>query len=104
MDTQLKKGLLDACVLKVLSLNDSYGYKIIDDVSKYILVSESTLYPVLRRLEISNCLNTYKEEHNGRLRKYYKITDLGLEKLEDFREEIKKLEKLEKFILGGKND
>lgn len=103
MDRELKKGLLDVCVLKVLDKEDSYGYKIISDVSKYIEVSESTLYPVLKRLENSNCVDTYKEEHNGRLRKYYKITPLGKIKLDEFKEENKKLKIVINFILGGGN-
>jgi PadR family transcriptional regulator PadR len=101
MDRELKKGLLDVCVLKVLSKEASYGYKIITDVSKYVDVSESTLYPVLKRLEYSKCLDTYKEEHNGRLRKYYKITDTGKQKLDEFKEENKKIKKVIDFILGG---
>ena len=102
MDIQLKKGLLDICVLKCLSKEDSYGYKMIMDISKYIEISESTLYPILKRLEQANCLETYKEEHNGRLRKYYKITETGRNKLAEFKEEWKKLDKTLKYILGGK--
>lgn len=104
MDIQLKKGLLDLCILKHLSITDSYGYKIITDVSKYIILSESTLYPILKRLEDSECLTTYKEEHNGRLRKYYKITETGLDKLKEFKHEAKKLKLIIDFILGGKDE
>jgi Predicted transcriptional regulators len=104
MDTQLKKGLLDACVLKCLSKEASYGYKIIVDLDKYIEISESTLYPILKRLEEGKSLITYKEEHNGRIRKYYEITVIGLKKLDDFKDEIGKLKKTFTYILGGKNE
>lgn len=102
MDSQLKKGILDACVLKYLSINPSYGYKMIEDISKYIEISESTLYPILKRLELANYLEIYKEEHNGRLRKYYKITDLGLEKLNDYKVQWRDLDKVIKYVVGGK--
>jgi len=104
MNIQLKKGLLDVCVLTSLSKVDSYGYKMIEDIGKHIEISESTLYPILKRLELSDCLETYKEEHNGRLRKYYRITEIGKQRLEEFREEWKKLEKAFKYVLGGKNE
>ncbi len=84
MDTQLKRGLLEVCVLKILTRGDSYGYQIVKDVSEVIEISESTLYPILKRLESSNCLTVYSIEHNGRLRKYFKITDEGLKKINEF--------------------
>ena len=71
MDIQLKRGLLEICVLCALLHEDSYGYKIIKDVSEYVEISESTLYPILRRLEAAGALTVYSAEHNGRLRKYY---------------------------------
>lgn len=104
MDIQLKKGLLDVCVLKYLSIEDSYGYGIINNIKEYIEISESTLYPILKRLEESNHLETYKEEHNGRLRKYYKITGKGIERLDDFKNEYKYLKKIANYILGGNNE
>ena len=88
MDIQLKKGLLDVSVLKCLSLADSYGYKIISDISLFIEITESTLYPILKRLEEQKCLTTYKEEHNGRIRKYYSITKQGKNKLKQFKKEF----------------
>ncbi len=84
MDTQLKRGLLEVCVLKILTKGDSYGYQIVKDVSEVIEISESTLYPILKRLETSNCLTVYSIEHNGRLRKYFKITEEGLKKINEF--------------------
>ena len=100
METQLKKGLLDACILKCLEQTDSYGYKLISDISKYIEVSESTLYPILKRLEDAKYLSTYKEEHANRLRKYYRITAEGKERLKEQVEEIQKLYAVIKFIEG----
>ncbi len=84
MDAQLKRGLLEVCVLKILTKGDSYGYQIVKDVSKVIEISESTLYPILKRLENSNYLEVYSVEHNSRLRKYFKITDEGIEKINNF--------------------
>ena len=77
MDTQLKKGLLDVCVLSVLREGESYGYKIISDIAPYIEISESTLYPILKRLEATGAVTTRSREYNGRLRKYYAITEKG---------------------------
>ncbi len=101
MDAQLKKGLLEICVLVVLKKNDSYGYQIIKDISSYIELSESTLYPILKRLESSDCLTTYSVEHNSRLRKYYKITELGEKRIKDFLEEWKEVTKIYQFIKGA---
>ena len=68
MDAQLKKGLLDVCVLVALQERDSYGYQIIKDVSPIVEISESTLYPILKRLEAGGFVTTYSKEHNSRLR------------------------------------
>lgn len=100
MDAQLKRGLLEVCILKCLTKEDSYGYKLINDVSFYFEVSESTLYPILKRLEEAEYLTTYKEEHNSRLRKYYKITKEGKTKLKEQLKEIKKLGEVIKLIEG----
>lgn len=86
MDAQLKRGLLEICVLAVLHKADSYGYKIIRDLAGRIEISESTLYPILKRLEASRCLTVYSVEHNGRLRKYYKITQEGERRIVEFLE------------------
>ena len=102
MDTQIKKGLLDVCILKLLSIEDSYGYKIIEDLKEVISISESTLYPILKRLEEGKYLQTYNEEHQGRQRKYYKITKSGLKRLKDF--DVGSLRKIMDFILGGIKD
>ena len=79
MDVQLKRGLLDVCVLAAIQTDESYGYQIVKDVKPYVDISESTLYPILRRLETAELLTVRSAEHNGRLRKYYCITDAGLE-------------------------
>lgn len=84
MDIQLKKGLLEICVLAAVARQDSYGYQIIKDVSQVIEISESTLYPILKRLEASHDLKTYSVEHNSRLRKYYQLTDSGRRHIADF--------------------
>lgn len=100
MDIQLKKGLLEICVLAELLREDSYGYQIIKDVSPIIEISESTLYPILRRLEIKNCLETYSIEHDGRLRRYYKITQEGRSKINAFCEEWSDITKIIDLIRG----
>jgi PadR family transcriptional regulator PadR len=99
LDIQIKKGLLDICVLAVIDKQDSYGYQIIKDISACIQISESTLYPILKRLETGLCLTTYSLEHGGRLRKYYHITALGKQRIRDFHEEWKELEQIHDFIL-----
>lgn len=98
MDVQIKRGLLDICVLAAIKDADSYGYQIIKDMSPYIEISESTLYPILRRLESSQMLTVYSVEHNGRLRKYYSITDLGRKRIADFTEEWKQIVAVYEFI------
>lgn len=100
-DIQLKKGLLEVCVLSALSRGDSYGYRIIGDVSSCIEISESTLYPILKRLEGSGCLSTYSQEHNGRLRKYYSIMPEGKRRIDDFLAEWHEMEDVYHFVLEG---
>lgn len=98
MDTQLKKGLLEAMVLAVLKKGDSYGYLITKEMSQHIGISESTLYPILKRLESSNCLVTYTVEHNGRLRKYYQITAVGVARIYEYLAEFEEIKKIYSFI------
>ena len=98
MDAQLKRGILDACVLTAISKEDSYGYKIIKDISPYVEISESTLYPILKRLEGAGCITVYSVEHNSRLRKYYKITNAGKDKIRLFLTEWTELMKAYHFI------
>jgi PadR family transcriptional regulator PadR len=84
MDSQLKKGMLEACVLSVLERGDSYGYRIVKSLAPAIDISESTLYPVLKRLEAAGCLEVYAVEHNSRLRKYYQINEAGRARVAEF--------------------
>ena len=98
MDAQLKRGILDVCVLKAIKNEDSYGYKIIKDVRPILELSESTLYTILKRLEEGGLLTVRSAEYEGRLRKYYHITSKGLNKLEDFKNEWKQLNEIYAFI------
>ena len=104
MDIQMKRGLLDVCVLAAIKDEDSYGYKIIKDMKPYVEISESTLYPILRRLEASELLTVRTAEHNGRLRKYYSITATGLERIEAFREEWREIMSIYNFVTKEVNN
>ena len=103
MDIQLKRGLLDVCVLSAIKDEDSYGYKIIKDVKPYVELSESTLYTILKRLEGAKLLTVYSVEHDGRLRKYYKITKEGLLRIETFKEEWREVMSIYKFVTKEEN-
>lgn len=104
MDIQLRRALLDVCALAAIKDKESYGYQIIKDMNPYIEVSESTLYPILRRLESQELLTVRTAEYNGRLRKYYKITDLGKQRLERFMEEWKEVILVYNSITKGENN
>ena len=98
MDIQLKRGLLDICVLAAIKNKDSYGYAIVREIGAFVSISESTLYPILRRLEAADCLTVYSVEHNGRLRKYYHITPKGLARIEEFKEDWKQILSIYQFV------
>lgn len=98
MDIQLKRGLLDVCVLAAIKNEDSYGYKIIKDVKPYISLSESTLYTILKRLEAAQMLTVRTAEHGGRLRKYYRITPAGRKRIEEFREDWEEILSIYQFV------
>lgn len=98
MDIQLKRGLLDVCVLAAIRNEDSYGYKIIKDMKPYIELSESTLYTILKRLEAAEMLTVRSAEHGGRLRKYYRITKAGIRRIDDFREDWKEIRAIYEFV------
>ena len=98
MDIQLKRGLLDVCVLAAIKNEDSYGYKIIKDLKPYIELSESTLYTILKRLETAAMLTVRSAEHDGRLRKYYHITNAGLKRIMDFKTEWKEIMSIYQFV------
>lgn len=102
MDSQLKKGVLDVCVLYAISKGESYGYKIISDLQGIIEISESTLYPILKRLESGGFLLTRTAEYSGRLRRYYKITPTGLKKLASGKNDLLEIYSIYKKLFGGK--
>ena len=104
MDAQLKRGILDVCVLAAIKNEDSYGYKIIKDIKPYIEMSESTLYTILKRLELSDMLIVRTAEHDGRLRKYYHITDLGIKRIEEFKREWNELMSIYRFVTKEDNN
>ena len=99
MDIQLKRGLLDVSVLTAIKNEDSYGYKIIKDMKPYIEMSESTLYTILKRLEVAGMLTVRISEHGGRLRKYYRITPSGIKRIEEFKDEWREVMSVYQFII-----
>ncbi len=99
MDMQLKRGLLDVCVLAAIKSEDSYGYKIIKDLKPYIVLSESTLYTILKRLESAEMLTVRTAEHDGRLRKYYRITEAGHRRIEEFKNEWAEILSIYQFVI-----
>lgn len=104
MDIQLKRGLLDVCVLAAIKNEESYGYKIIKDVEPHIKLSESTLYTILKRLEEAKMLTVRSTEHGGRLRKYYRITELGTKRISDFKKEWSEIMAIYQFVTKGDED
>ena len=98
MDIQLKRGMLDVCVLAAIRGEPSYGYKVIKDMKPYMELSESTLYTILKRLETAKMLTVRSSEHDGRLRKYYHITDLGLRRIEEFKAEWREVMLIYQFV------
>ena len=96
MDAQLKRGMLEGCVLAVLARGDSYGYQLVKEVGACVEISESTLYPILRRLESQGNLRVY-----GRLRKYYALTDSGHARLAELRAEWRQVLNVYAFIMAG---
>jgi PadR family transcriptional regulator PadR len=104
MDIQIKRGLLEVCVLAAIKDAESYGYQIIKDVKPYVEISESTLYPILRRLETAELLTVRTAEHNGRLRKYYRITKSGLARIEEFKDEWREILSIYEFVTKEVSD
>ena len=100
MDNQMKRGLLDACVLASIKNEPSYGYQIIKGMKPFVEISESTLYPILRRLEAARLLTVRSAEHSGRLRKYYHITPQGLRRLAEYRDDWRELMNVYQYIIG----
>ena len=104
MDIQLKRGLLDVCVLAAIKSEDSYGYKIIKDLAPYVALSESTLYTILKRLEAAAMLTVRPAEHEGRLRKYYHITEAGVRRIEAFKTEWREVISIYQFVTREEQD
>ena len=103
MDIQLKRGLLEVCVLAAIKNQDSYGYQIIKDMKPYAEISESTLYPILRRLEASEMLAVRSVEYAGRLRKYYHITQTGIDRISAFKKEWQEILSIYQFVVKEDN-
>lgn len=104
MDIQLKRGLLDVCVLAAIRDKDSYGYQIIRDMQPWLELSESTLYTILKRLEGAGMLTVRSVEFEGRLRKYYHITEQGIARIDEFREDWKEILSIYRFITREDRD
>ena len=100
MDVQLKRGSLEVCVLASLLKEDSYGYKIIQSLKDVVTISESTLYPILKRLESAGCVSSYSVEHSGRLRKFYHITEEGRSRIKEYLLDFSELLRVYEFIAG----
>jgi PadR family transcriptional regulator PadR len=98
MDIQLKRGLLDVCVLAAIKDGESYGYQMLKDMKPYIAMSESTLYTILKRLELAGLLTVRSAEHDGRLRKYYKITKAGQERIAEFLTDWEEMLTIYRFV------
>ena len=104
MDIQLKRGLLDVAVLAATRQGETYGYKIIKDLAPYLVLSESTLYTVLKRLELGGMLLSRAVEHNGRTRKYYRITKRGLARIEEFKTDWQEMLAIHRLIVSQEGD
>ena len=98
---QVSAALLDACVLAVLEQSDVYGYELTLRIKNIMKISESTLYPVLRRLQKESLVTAYDMPYNGRNRRYYSITDTGRDKLSEYRIEWKEYKSAVDRIMGG---
>ena len=103
MDAQLKRGFLDVCVLASINRQDSYGYQIVKDVPSSLHLTESMLYPLLKRLESAGLLTVYAIEHNGRLRKYYRITPAGVTYLDEFLKDWDDVLDVYEYVKRGAN-
>ncbi|MCR5279768.1 MAG: PadR family transcriptional regulator [Lachnospiraceae bacterium] len=104
MESQFRRGILDACVLAVLERGESYGYQLVKDIGQFIEISESTLYPILKRLESAGQLEVFSQEHNGRLRKYYRITEAGRLKISELLKEWEEIVKIYNFIIQERGE
>lgn len=103
MEAQLKRGFIEACVLATVNTRESYGYQIVKDVPASLELTESTLYPVLKRLEQAGCITVRTAEHNGRLRKYYRITDAGKERIGEFLAAWPAVQDIYRYVEGAQS-
>ena len=103
MDAQLKKGLLEMCVLAVIRNGETYGYRIISELEPFIGITETTLYPILRRLESGGLVSVDCREYNGRVRRYFRITESGKARLKSYKEQLREVQRIMDFIMreGG---
>ena len=101
MEAQMKRGFLEACVLAAVSGEESYGYRIVKDVPACMGLTESTLYPLLKRLEKAGCITVRTAEHNGRQRKYYRITDAGRVRVNEFLAEWPSMQEIYRYVEGA---
>ena len=105
MNTQYKKGVLELCVLSLLTRRDCYGYEIFEYLSGHIDIADGTVYPILRKLKADGLLTTYlQEESGGPPRKYYKLTELGRETYQTDRAEYLKFAQAVKLLLEEENN
>ena len=104
MYTWLSSNSLDLCVLSLLEKEDTYGYVVTQTLKEKLSVSESTLYPVLRRLEKNGCLGTYEKSIQGRKRRYYTITKEGKKELKAMTKSWKQYKQSMDSVLGVKKD
>lgn len=102
MNIQFKKGVIELCVLSILQRKECYGYELVDRISQKIIISEGTIYPLLRRLKKEGCVTTYlKESTEGPPRKYYKLTEEGIKMKDDLIKEWKLFTSNVNSLLGG---
>ena len=105
MGFKIESALLEACVLSVLSKGDTYGYVLTQSMKQVLDISESTLYPVLRRLQKNEYLRTYDQPYQGRNRRYYSVTDKGKEQCEIYKKEWKEYkEQIDSLLSGGETE
>ena len=101
MAFKIESSLLDACALAILKRGDTYGYEITQEMKKAIVISESTLYPVLRRLQKEGFCMTYDQPYQGRNRRYYSITEKGEAKLAEYKKEWNDYVSAIEMLLSG---
>lgn len=105
MGFQVGSALLDACVLAIVNSEDTYGYQLTQSMREVTDISESTLYPVLRRLQRDGYLTTYDQPYQGRNRRYYTISETGKEKFKKYKMDwILYKDQVDKLLCGGEDN